>query len=325
MTFDIDPGQGNLQDIVYSFAAPRGFEFNQPHTGPCFAARSSGLYSSIDGGSTWHSMLGSLQLNQDIPVLSLAVSPAYHSDKTLVAGFSGGLLVSNDGGSNWRVVSFPSPPPVFSAVALSPAFLEDGVALAGSLEDGIFRSEDRGQNWTSAAFGLLDLKTFCLELSPAFSENETVLTGTESGIFRSTNGGRAWREIPLPIGYEAVLSLASSPDFKRDSMILAGTETKGLLASTDGGQTWEQVDSAQISGSADAILFSPQFPHKEHILILNEGRLVLSVDGGKNWSPWREGEPGMGGVTAVFAPQGFATGSTILLAFVDGYILKLDI
>jgi photosystem II stability/assembly factor-like uncharacterized protein len=325
MTFDIDPGQNHLQDIVYSFAAPPGFDLNQPDTGPCFAARSSGLYSSIDGGSTWQGLLDSLKLEQDLPVLSLAVSPAFRSDKILVAGVPGGLLLSEGGGDTWRVISFPSPPPLFSAVVLSPAFMDDGVGLSGSTEDGIFRTDDRGQKWPAANFGLLDLKIFCLQLTPTFQEDEIALAGTESGIFRSTNGGRAWREVSLPFDFETILSLACSPDFAHDHLFLAGMETKGLIVSTDGGQTWEQPDPLVVNGSVDSILFSPKFPNPADILIVNEGRLFLSRDAGKSWSAWLQAETGPGVVTAVFAPQGFNSGSALLVGMGDGRILRINV
>ncbi len=119
------------------------------------------------------------------------------------------------------------PPPFVHSLAVSPQFAQDGVVLAGTMEDGVFRSGDRGAQWAAWNFGLLDLSVLCLSMSPAYADDETVFAGTDSGIFRSMNGGRAWRELEFPPDWAPVLSLALSPGFGADGMLFAGTEFGG--------------------------------------------------------------------------------------------------
>ena len=225
----------NLQtDLVYALACT-------PDLGVCFAARGSGLYRSVDGGGrsgnlhTIHWVLQNLcpRLLLFYRLITL-ITPSF-------AGVPGGVLLSMDAGINWTPTWLASPPPMVSAMAISPNYSEDGVVFVGTAEDGVFRSADRGSHWTRWNFGLLDLTAYCMGVSPDYAVDETLYIGVESGIFCSTNGGRAWREVDLPVGYDAVLSLALSPDFAEDGVIFAGTESNGLLYSEDKGRTWRQV------------------------------------------------------------------------------------
>jgi photosystem II stability/assembly factor-like uncharacterized protein len=219
------------------------------------------------------------------------------------------------------VVRFGSPPPVVSSLVISPNYAEDGVVLAGTVEDGVFRSSDGGRRWKPWNFGLLDLNVLCLAISPGFKEDETLLAGVDSGLFRSTNGGRAWREVSLPVEFDPVLSLAISPDFARDGMAWAGTETKGLLATNDGGESWSQIAEAEIPGPVNAILISQSAASRPELLVLQEDRLLYSAAGGRSWSKWGNDPALEDGVAAVLAPRGFGVGEPVLVGTIDGRIL----
>lgn len=298
------------QTIIYGLAS-------LPNSDLCFAAGNTGLMRSQDGGQTWSDALTSLNLNEALPIASVVISPDFAADKTVIAGTSGGILRSGDGGDIWRVVEFPSPPPFVASLAFSSNYERDGVIFAGTLEDGVFVSRDRGYRWSTWNFGLLDLNILALAVSPAFDEDETVYAAVESGIFRSTNGGRAWREIPFEIDHAPVLSLAISSQFSEDFVVFAGTEQHGLFKSEDGGQTWKHLDSEDIVGSVDAILLSSDYPDKPNLLLLNGGELFTSNDDGASWQP-RLGtttvhEP----MTAVLAPAGLDEGSPLLAAIMN--------
>ena len=168
-----------IQDLVYALAASPNFV----QGGPCFAARVLGLYRSDDGGSTWRSAYDSLNLEAMLATTTVAISPGFESDQTVFAGTQGGILRSVDGGENWTSTLLPSPPPLVSAIVVSPNFARDGVLLVGTTEDGVFRSADRGNHLYRWNFGLLDLSVFSMVISPNFAEDETLFVGTETESF----------------------------------------------------------------------------------------------------------------------------------------------
>lgn len=258
-----DFDQMQAQDTVYALtAAPNG---------TIFAGRTSGLQRSEDGGASWQDAYTTFESDVPLTTAALAAAP----DGRLFAGVNGGVLRSSDGGVTWFAASFGSPPPLVTALAVSPNFEEDGVVLAATAEDGLYSSTDRGAIWTAWNFGLIDLNAYSLALSPDFVHDQTAYIGTETGIFRSTNGGRAWRVLPFPIDSAPVLSLAVSA-----TVVLAGTESSGLYRSLDRGKTWEQVIA---EGSVSAL--STQ---ADALWALLDDRVMISSDDGQTWAMWTD-------------------------------------
>lgn len=307
------------QDITYALAASPNFT----QDGICFAARGSGLYRSDDGGNTWHFAYDALNLEAPLATTAVAVSPSFESDQSVFAGVPGGILRSVDGGQSWHIATLPSPPPVVSALVVSPNFVDDGTLLAGTLEDGVFRSADRGSHWSAWNFGLLDLNTLALAISPDFANDETLFVGTESGIFRSTNGGRAWREVNFPPEFAPVLSLALSPNYAHDGTLFAGTESCGLLHSDDRGRTWTRLGEDAVTGAVNSIVLSPEFPVKTDVLVMLSEAVLVSRDGGQSWSDWKAGLAIEEGLASVAAPQGLDPGTPLLVGLVRGGVLRI--
>ena len=308
-----------VQDITYALETSPNFT----QDGICFAARSSGLYRSRNGGETWQSAYDSLELSAPLPAMAIAISPDFASDQTVFTGVPGGILRSFDGGESWDVVQLPSPPPVVSALTISPDYIRDGILLAGTVEDGVFSTSNRGGNWVSWNFGLLDLNTICMAISPDFARDETLFVGTDSGIFRSTNGGRAWREVDFPLDLAPVLSLALSPGYSEDGTLYAGTETHGLYISDNSGSLWRRLGSDVIVEAVNAIFLSPDFPEKADILTLQTDGLFQSRDGGQSWTERRPDVVDGEGLTCVAAPLGLVPDAPLLVGLVEGGVLRL--
>ncbi len=241
------------QDTVYALAGAGD---------TLYAARASGLYRSRDGGATWINTFAPLEQG---PLA--AVSVAAHG-QSVFAGVNGAVLRSHDRGETWQIAGLAAPPPLVTALALSPDF--DGTIFAGTAEDGVFISTDRGETWVAWNFGLLDLHVYALAVSPDFGRDRTVYVGTETGVFVSRNGGRGWRETAFPMDAAPVLSLGLT------DLLLAGTEARGLYISEDGGASWGQVDLP--SGAIHAIQREP------HLAVLLENGLARSDDGGRSWA-----------------------------------------
>jgi photosystem II stability/assembly factor-like uncharacterized protein len=329
MTDQID---SNHEDFLYGIAC-----LPMPGKQRILAARSSGLYSSLDG-ETWELATSSLEIQDAYSATAIAVVPgrkpsarnpddasSTQSPHHVFLGLAGGILYSQDGGNQWLSARVPKPPPVVSCFAVSPDYERDGVVLAGSLEDGVLRSADRGRSWVTWNFGLLDLAVMSLAISPNFADDETVFAGTESGLFRSSNGGRAWREVPMPAGYDPVISLAISPNFgfsgENSQTILAGTESLGLFQSDDRGKSLHRITGDGLEGMIQSVVFSPDYPVDPAILVVVEGKVLLSRDDGQSWVEIFEEITDPSPAAAFLAPDGLKTGQKAWLGLADGQVL----
>ena len=268
-----------------------------------YLACHSGLYRSAAGAERRQNTYQSWMPNPSVPTLAMAASPNYAADGILLAGISGGIVLSEDGGQTWALHHFRRPLPMVTCLALSPAFASDRTVLAGTYEDGLFRSTDGGQSWQAGSLGLFDHSILCLALSPRFADDGRVFAGSGSGIYISENGGRLWHDIAMPVD-DAVLSIALSPD----SILFAGTESNGLLQSGDGGATWETC--YRTGGAVNTILLSAD----HGMLALVDDSLVHSADCGAGWSRIVDG-----GVHALALEE---DGKAILLGLDDGRIQR---
>lgn len=270
--------------------------------GGLFAGRAGGLYRSQDGGARWEYACAELGAEGTLAATSLAAQ-----GRSVFAGIHGGVLRSSDDGGTWFAAGLSQPPPLVVALALSPAFEEDGALLAASAEDGIFASTDRGVSWRAWNFGLIDLNVNAL----AWATAELAFAGTESGIFRSRNGGRAWRALPFPMELAPVISLQLSSAFAADGTLYAGTEEHGLQVTRDGGESWQPLPLPVAGAAVNAMADTGQ----GLALVLDE-HLLLSRDAGGSWQTLRS-FPGQTGLALL------AQDARLHVALSGGEVLSL--
>ena len=252
--------------------------------GICFAACTSGIYRSQDGGVSWHGLRPTAAADESLAATALAVSPAFKQDRSLFVAVKGGILRSSDAGDTWFTAKFAAPPPLFSALAISPDFVHDGMMLAGSMEDGVFSSDDRGVHWQPWNFGLFDLRVLSLAPSPSFQDDETVFAGTETGLYRSTNGGRAWRVSAFPDDRAPVLCVACvTAEETGELRVVAGTENHGLLQSSDLGESWQRIGQGVIGNTVNQLQAVRISDNAIDLFALVDDGIMRSVDAGRSW------------------------------------------
>jgi photosystem II stability/assembly factor-like uncharacterized protein len=319
MTVDMEETtytEDDAANLVYAVAASSNFA----QDGTCFAGHAEGLARSTDGGQSWQPAYASLNIETPPATTAVALSPDFAHDGHVFAGTQGGVLLSIDGGQGWYVLTLSTPAPLVSALAASPNFAADGMVFAATTDAGVYRSADRGRTWVAWNFGLLDRNVFCVALSPNFGADATLFIGTESGVFRSINGGRSWRETAFPTDMAPVLSLACAPDFADGGVLLAGTESSGLWQSADQGRTWTQLAPDEIVGGVNALVLSGA----SDVLALADDGLILSRDGGQEWSAVEddeEHEP----TTAIAAPLGLEPGAPLLVGQMGGGVRRVEL
>lgn len=183
-------------------------------------------------------------------------------------GISGGqLLVSSDGGLNWRLQA--DLPSRASLSALSP--FQGRTAWAVGEDGTILRTTNGGASWLAQASG-----TTRRILGIAAVDAQTAWAVTGSQILKTTNGGQTWA-IVHDDGGDSPIAHLSALDANR---VWVATST-GVWRSTDGGTSWRSLplpDNAWL-GSLSAV-------SSQVIWATTDGRparVLRSEDGGENW------------------------------------------
>ena len=224
------------------------------------------------------------------PISTLAISPDFARDQTLLVGFGfgpirAGIYRSTDGGQSWTPASHGLTDLGVSQIAISPTYSRDQTLFASTQSGELFRSTDGGDHWeilpsdpeARPSVGQLT----GLALSPNFAADGLLFIGQDT-LHRSTDGGLTWTETHIPTG-----QVAFSPNFATDGLILSD----GRWRSTDSGRTWQTAATglAESLTGVRRIQFSPNFATDQTVyLLLDQGYdnlplLHRSIDGGQRW------------------------------------------
>lgn len=175
----------NVEASVITFAADPLIE----RSGIILAGTDGGgILRSVNRGTHWFTRNFGLQ---SFTVLSIAWAPEAPEDtwpswRYVFAATEEGIYRSPNAGRGWRRAECDEA--VYQVVAVSPAFHENGVVLAGTEESGLYRSDDRGHTFVRVDGAPQQINAL------AASEDGWVLSD-ESGLWRSEDGLR-WEAIP---------------------------------------------------------------------------------------------------------------------------------
>ena len=153
--------------------------------------------------------------------------------------------------------------------------------LAGTSR-GIFRVNGGAPEQVLAARGVRDIQRI----------GDRLFAGTAEGLWLSDDGGATWRCAGLADREVWQVRGAS------DGTIYAGTQPAGLFRSTDGGETWIEIESFTRSPEAErwCVPIDPPLPGRARAIVIDEtdpkriavgvevGGVMLTADGGESWS-----------------------------------------
>ncbi len=230
-----------------------------------------------------------------------AISPV-NSQVAWASGIAGTWVKTTDGGQSWQAGVVAGAESLqfrdVQGISENIAYL---LSAGTGTDSRIYKTEDGGKSW-SLQFQNQDPNGFydCF----AFWTPKRGLATSDSvnGRFPAlrTTDGATWNDIGdrLPAAQPGEASFAASgtcvaTQGRRRAWIATGGAAKArILATTDGGDTWEAYDTPIVQGTATSGVFTVDFRDSQHG-ILGAGELAAptvfadtiarSQDGGKSW------------------------------------------
>ncbi|MCL6106077.1 MAG: glycoside hydrolase [Actinobacteria bacterium] len=228
---------------------------------------------STDGGNTFSELtqISSLWGSPN----NVSVSPNYANDHTVFISTGGsGLWKSTDGGANWTQNS--DNPSYAGKVYFSPNYANDNTLFRDD-----YKSTDGGNTWVQ--FGVSF--PFCCNshnfaVSPDYAQDQTVFAyNTGGGIYKSVDGGGTWNRVggncsvgdgctnPTGLNNQSITDVSISPNFDQDQTLFVSTTDYApgsgyypgdVYKSTDGGNTWNELNAGFVDDQGDSLACTSQ-------------------------------------------------------------------
>jgi photosystem II stability/assembly factor-like uncharacterized protein len=122
------------------------------------------------------------------------------------------------------------------------------------------------------------------ELIPTVDPNtgrSGILAATSVGLYVSYDPVKGWRKLSYGGNFDSRTTCVLS-NLKEPEKIWVGTAASGVLASRDGGKTWQQADGIPFDFPVNTIAQDPQ--KLDHLYVGTKQAFYLSHDGGMTWN-----------------------------------------
>ncbi|MEZ4809999.1 MAG: glycosyl hydrolase [Allomuricauda sp.] len=229
-----------------------------------------GLWKTTNAGSRWDNIsdgffemgsVGAVSVSRSNPNI-VYCGMGEHAPRGVMTSYGDGVYRSNDAGKNWiklglektqhisRIIIHPTNPDIVYVAA-------QGALFAPNKERGVYRSMDGGKTWKNILF-----------------------------VNESTGAA----ELSMDMNNPLVLYAAMWEHQRKPNIVISGGEGSGLYKSTDGGDTWTELEEGLPKEKGKmAIAVSPANSQKVYAVIesdsnADKGGLFVSDDAGKSWS-----------------------------------------
>jgi photosystem II stability/assembly factor-like uncharacterized protein len=291
-------------------------------------------YPKGNRGENWDQLA---TLKDSGAIQAVAISP--DSETVWVGTSKAGVWQTVDGGVSFTPVNKGIKDSTIMSLAISPNYQTDKTILASTWDKGVFVSHDGGQNWHKQSLGLkkhsqADTPLYKsphfsdLSISQTYSQDGTVFLAGFDGVFKSTNGGDSWRDVNIAKGATSIRNLAISPNYQQDGTIAISTLFQGVYISRDRGNTWtpfnhglgsDRLLKQNLIAEAGDLFFSPNYRLDKTLLASTWGGVASNQ--GKFWQQLRVPKSFRRDSYMVVSPN-YHSDKTVYLVTLPGKILK---
>jgi photosystem II stability/assembly factor-like uncharacterized protein len=223
---------------------------NRVYAGSFFAG---GVFTSVDGGSTWtRRRLGSAI----VYVWTVAIDAA--SPNIVYAGTNGdGLFRSTDYGETWEKLASGGTSAVVQGVTIDPT---DSQRLFVAKPNGVYLSKNFGESWTQ----VLSLGSWGITIDES-DPSVVFITTRTNGVFRSLDGGDTFAPSSDGLGSLTMGRATKVTIDPTDSQVMyVGSEARGggggVYKSHDRGDHWFAANNGIKDVAVFALAMDPNDP-----------------------------------------------------------------
>ena len=234
-----------------------------------------GLMESHDGGESWMSGTVNngiprkwvnstywLAFDPDVKGRILAAMSDVHDlprpkmwRRRGIAGFEGGILLTEDGGKKWTPVSNDIGESAITHILIDPS---PGTLYACAFGKGVFKSNDGGKTWSAKNKGIDGTEPFAWRIEQNEKNGELFLivcrrsddgsigNDLDGALYRSSDKAESWTRVKLPEGTNGPMSLVIDPE-NDDRLILSawGRVSPGQFTPDTGGGIFLSEDNGK--------------------------------------------------------------------------------
>ncbi len=279
---------------------------------------SGGIFKTTNGGANWNPIFDSFESLAigDIEISKSNTNTIWVGTGEVNAGggslaYDGnGIYKSTDGGLNWinkglsevgsisKVMIDPNDENTIYVSAMGPLFIKDN-------NRGVYKTTDNGSTWNKILFvsditGVIDMVNhptnsnilYAVTWERIRTPQNRIYGGKTSKIYKSIDAGNNWVELtnglPSLANDNGRISIAlsqSNPDVLYARYANARGSIKGVYRTNDGGNTWIEVNSSQLTNVGFHWWFRGIYvdPLDEDTIYNVDFVVEKSTDGGNNW------------------------------------------
>ncbi len=232
------------------------------------SALGSGLHSTQDGGTTWHSHVDDLP-RTDVTAIALDK----RGPEIIYVGFHDGLIMKSvDGGATWPISVAVTTAPI-NTLVIDPT--RPYRVYAASEEGLLYRSDDAGVSWTATGANPIDgIRQLWMVRGEPQSHLYCV---SDQGLLVSADSGDSWT-----LYLSDALWLVPQTSSSVPVAITRASEPSLTGAGVGQAVVVEETRITAVAGGVRGVAASPRIAGGLYALVQGAG-VLQSIDGGSRW------------------------------------------